>query len=761
MTDTDSDWSKWLARIKEREKVFEDGWWKTAKKAQDMYDGSEDTPFNVLYANTEILLPALYSNSPRPDIQARSPQARPELPKILDAFLTSVVDCNTPGLESFDEAMEGAVLSALVPGAAAVRIRAYPSQLMPIRLEAVGHNELLWGKAKKWSKVPWIAFRIPMSKEDIVSTFSLDEEQARNLSAPSQQDLDSARSKKEKEGFYVYELWVKKDRQVVFLCEGLEDPLLDSPGDTLQLAGFYPTPGILTLVRKDGDLCPTPLFEYYRNQAEELNRVTVRLTKVLSAIKVRGAYNSLVGTDLARILSDDDSENALIPSSNPMDLQAGFDKQIWLLPIEKLIVVATQLYEARERTKRVIYEITGLADIVRGASVASETATAQNLKDKWGSLRLRRLQKTVKLYVRDLFRLSVDAGTTLPTSDWKALTGLPYPTQEEKALAQQGVAHAQQMAQVTGFPPGPEVAQMAQTLASPSWEDLLSSLKDDAARSYLVDVESDSTLDSSAQTDKQEVSEFVMALSQLVGALAPLAQMGEGGIAVARDILLAVANKFRFGRELKDTLEKIPANPTNQPNNEEEKKALDKAKKDIESGKAQLEQQQKQLEQATSQAKSEFQGQEQTLKDLLGKIKEADSNLKIRQSEFAAEVKIAGVEAQAQDAVRSAQEATTLAKISVAETKSVEGAKSRTAQLGAQESKVATAAKAHQERAAMQAPPPAPPPQDLKPVVELLAKVVQSLPEMVAAATKSPGGKKTITKTGEGKFTLESEKDDD
>lgn len=70
----DKKWPDWLARIKKREKVFKDGWWKTAKQSQEIYDGGEKVPYNVLYANTEILLPALFSNSPRPDVQARSLQ---------------------------------------------------------------------------------------------------------------------------------------------------------------------------------------------------------------------------------------------------------------------------------------------------------------------------------------------------------------------------------------------------------------------------------------------------------------------------------------------------------------------------------------------------------------------------------------------------------------------------------------------------------------------------------------------------------------
>ena len=71
------------------------------------------------------------------------------------------------------------------------------------------------------------------------------------------------------------------------------------------------------LTLKPGELEPIPLYWYYQNQAEELNRVTYRLNKVLSAIRVRGAYNNLLSDDLQKILADTETENALVPAGKP------------------------------------------------------------------------------------------------------------------------------------------------------------------------------------------------------------------------------------------------------------------------------------------------------------------------------------------------------------------------------------------------------------------------------------------------------------
>ena len=61
-----------------------------------------------------------------------------------------------------------------------------------------------------------------------------------------------------------------------------------------------------------------------------------------------------------------------------------------MLDIRMAVEVLSALVSYRDQLIKAIYEITGLSDIVRGSSKATETATAQNLKARYGSLRARR-----------------------------------------------------------------------------------------------------------------------------------------------------------------------------------------------------------------------------------------------------------------------------------------------------------------------------------------------------------------------------------
>ena len=212
--------------------------------------------------------------------------------------------------------------------------------------------------------------------------------------------------------------------------------------------------------------------------------------------------------------------------------------------------------------------------------MASETATAQNIKNQWGTLRLKKLQKQVARYVRDCLRIMGEiAMTKFSQQTISQMTGLQFPTAEQKAQAQALLQQAQ-ASQVPGQPQQQPPQQLIAMAQLPTWEDIMGLLANDLQRNYRIDVETNSTVDAEATEDKQNMGEFLNAIAQFMNGAAPLVQQGVLPFDAAKSILLAVTRRYRFGPEVEDDLKKM------QPPQPQGNGADAKAKADLQSAQA-------------------------------------------------------------------------------------------------------------------------------------------------------------------------------
>lgn len=650
-----------IAAARKREK----DWRGEGKRILDIYNGKrkDSIPFNILYSNTETLSPALYSQQPRPVVQRRFKDEDPigkAASMAGQRTLEFMVDTNSEEYADFDDVMIDAVTDALLPGRGATRIR-YDADIVGegssryVKDELVCFESLKWdrwvhGYARKWRKVPWVAFEHDVTVEEATRLFG-----AAKANKLKFVDVDKAVSDREDDAnesqdktdedrkiAKVWEVWIREGKKIKFVSPNYQDDFLKEDDDSLGLTGFFPMPKPLQFLRKSNDLSPTPLYSLYENQAKELNRVTMRINRVVEAVKVRGAYDSNI-TELDDLLKKDD--NVMVAAQNVAALQeGGLEKAIWLMPLDKLIVVLQQLYVAREQCKRVIYEITGISDLLRGSTVASETATAQNLKNQWGTLRLKRLQRDVQRYCRETLRISLEiAAKRFSERTFAGMTALPYATEPEVQAAQGQIAAARsQLAmtqpQVMANPQAlaqamQQMVPMAtQTMQKPQWKQVLATLKDNTQRQYRIDIETNSTVDVEATEDQKQMSEVLQAVSQFIQGVSPLVINGSMPFQVAQSMLLSIVRRYRMGSEIEDYIKemKAPVSPDQGKQQaeqakaaaEQQKQAFELKKSQDEHGlkmqeaqaKAALDQQSMQLEAQLKREELEFKREELRLK---------------------------------------------------------------------------------------------------------------------------------------------------
>lgn len=602
----------WLTEIKaakSREKDFR----KDGQRILDIYSGkkNKNTPFNILYSNTETLLTALYSQVPRPVVQRRFKDEDPLGKQAATAgqrMLEFLLDTNVDGYETFDEGVASGTLDALLPGRGVTCVK-YDADVaevlqgeesVPMKsselvcVDAKSWNRVYFGYAKKWSKVPWIAYEEHIDIEEaerlfgeIASKIAFTEGEDEEGDEKNKEDKD----KGERKTALIYQIWDReggKDgkNKIRYISPQYKDGYLKVLDDPLGLTGFFNCPKPIQFLKKSNDLTPVSLYLLYENQAEELNTLTIRINKIIKAIKARGVYDTELGEDIANIMKADDNELVPADKSSSLAAEKGLQNAIWFMPIEQLVNVLRELYVAREQCKQVIYEITGIADILRGASKASETLGAQEIKERWGGLRLKRLQREVQRYVRDLMRMMLEVAASKFSEDtWAKMTGLPFVTSEQK-MQLDAIAQA---AQASGQPLDPQTQAQLQ---SPVWGQVLELLKNDIHRAYRIDIETNSTVEPEAVEDQKNIAELMTALGQYLNGVGPLVQKGIMPFGAAQSMLLAISRRFRFGMEIEDYIKQMQP-----PKPEDDGKAEAQAKMQMEQQSHQMDMQSKKQDQ--------------------------------------------------------------------------------------------------------------------------------------------------------------------
>ena len=241
------------------------------------------------------------------------------------------------------------------------------------------------------------------------------------------------------------------------------------------------------------------------------------------------------------------------------------------IPLDMVMGALQGCIGARKQLIDDVYQVTGIADIMRGDTDPEETAAAQRIKANWGSSRVRDRQKELARFARDLLRIMGQviaarfspetlAGMTnvqlLPTPEAKA--ALAAQLQAAARQAAMAEARAQAMGQPPPAPFQPPPAARAM-LDLPSWAEVMALLRDNALRAFRIDIETDCTIEPDDQDEKLRRIEFIQAVGEYVSRSMPALQLAPAMTPVIAEGLKFLVRGFRVGREMEETIDKALA----------------------------------------------------------------------------------------------------------------------------------------------------------------------------------------------------------
>jgi len=607
----DNEFAKWTARTKKIIKRYRDD-----TRGQTL---TESAKFNILWSNVQTLTPAVYAKLPKADISRRFGDNDP-VGRVAAQLLERAIDFEIEHYPDFRSTMKYSVEDRFLGGRGSAWVR-YEPHTSPIGIDddgvsvtsAVEQGEMSepmeqieyecapvdyvhWrdfghSQARTWEEVGQVWRWVYMTREALVERFG--DEMARRI--PLDQGPEPLNAYNESKRTYnrakICELWDKETQKVYWFCKGMPQ-MIDVRDDPLGLEGFFPCPKPLYATTTSDTLVPVPDFVLYQDQAMELDILSDRIDGLVKALRVRGVYDASQPA-LQRLLTEGDN-NALIPVDKWMAFseKGGLKGSIDLLPLDTLANALLNCYRAREDIKSQIYEITGISDIIRGTSFASETATAQQIKGQYAGLRLRSMQEDVALYASEIIKLKAQVMCLHFQPD----TILAY------AAAAQMTPSDQQLI--------PQAMQL---------------LRDKPLRNFRVDIAADSLVMLDENQNKQDRMQFLQAFGGFLAQALPVGQASPQMVPMMMELLRFGMQAFKAARPIEGqidaTLQQLQqAAMQQQPDGEQQGKQAELQQKgQMEASKMQMEsaltqaklQHEFQMEQVRTQAKMAMEQQKQ------------------------------------------------------------------------------------------------------------------------------------------------------
>jgi hypothetical protein len=623
----DREFNKWQERS---EKIIR------RYKADSMTDkGYNLAKFNILWSNVQTALPATFSRLPKPDVSRRFKDTDP-VGRVAALILERALNYELEHYCDYRACMNEAVLDRFLGGRGTAWVRYEPHIVSkqldlpvngvqatediddPVTYEVIENEEspcdyVHWrdfghSVARTWEEVTCVWRKIYMTRQACIERFG--EELGSQIPLDTKpKELKSNTGDGEEYEALIYEIWDKPTRKAVWISKSM-NKVLDERDDPLELENFWPCPRPLYASLTTDSLVPIPDFSMYQDQANTLDIIADRIEGLIKGMQVKGVYNAAEPT-LARLFTEGES-GTLLPVTNwaAFAEKNGLQGAVNLIDLAPLATTINELYAAAEREKQNIYEITGLADIIRGQSDPNETAAAQKMKGNFGSMRLRAMQKTVAEFASELLQIKA-----------------------------QIICKHYQPGTIAKIGGAQEMSQVDQQLVPQA----LQLLKNADMVGFRIDIEADSMVELDQQQEKQDRVEFLTAASQFLEKASIVGQQTPQLAPLLMEMLKFGVTGFPIGKTLEGQFDETA---------EQLKQAAKQPKQDPEAIKAQANMQ-------AEQAKMQMQAQtDQQRMQMEYQAKQIDAQISMQMEQHKQQMQAAQIQHQNEvEAQRSQLEA--------------------------------------------------------------------------------------------------------
>lgn len=520
---------------------------KIVRRYRDDATGTRTTArFNILWANVQTLVPATFSRLPQPDVSRRFRDNDP-VGRVAALIVERALDFEIQHYPDYRTTLKACVYDRFLGGRGTCWARYEPHIRAVEKDEAEDGAEVTedidepeeeleyecapvdyvhWrdfghAVARTWEEVTLVWRKVYMTRDACVERFGEEEGNLIPLDSKPDDKTNKTQQENQDSRALIHEIWDKEKQIALWLCKSL-GRFVDEKPDPLGLDEFFPCPKPLYATLTNETLVPVPDFTLYQDQAAELDTLCDRIQGLIEALQVKGVYNSEFPV-LARLFTEGENGKMLpVKDFAAFAEKSGLKGAIDLVDLKPIYEALLAAYKAVEEIKSQIYDITGLADIIRGQSESDETATAQEIKGQYASMRLNSMKHDVAQFATDILRL--------------------------KAQIMMGKFSAESLLELGGAKQMSPEDQAALPRA-------LALLQDHPTRTLRIEVAADSLVEMDESKEKRDRMEMITAVGSALKSAEPIVQAAPELAPMILELIKFGVSAFKIGKTVEGTID--------------------------------------------------------------------------------------------------------------------------------------------------------------------------------------------------------------
>lgn len=414
--------------------------------------------------------------------------------------------------------------------------------------------------ARVWTKVNRIAFECAYSIREFKKKFG-----DKALEKLSISDVEEHKKGKP---IIVFEYHDKFLKEVRWFAENSEDffqPVeMAYAGDLKEvdevdnsdlygLNGFFPMTKPLMVNNSTDEFWPTPEYFQVQDILDDIHSIMSRMMLLTKAIRVRFLFDSSV-TELKSLIGETGEGGGIgIPN---LESALGGNKSslsnlVAYFPVDEMIQGLNNMYQAFEQRLTTFYQVTGISDLIRGATNdVQKTYGERQMEGKFALNRIEPFQRQMQEWIKDQYQLLMELALKMFS---------------DESLDEY----------ITPQTLDPEDKQR--------YEPSLELLKSNKKSRFRVEFETDSTVAINEQWKKQQASDLANTLTKAMESVAKVAETQPELAGTELKVLKHLIGEFSDGKlfidEIQDSIEQV-IQKVNQPKPEQPDPAMMKVQLD-------------------------------------------------------------------------------------------------------------------------------------------------------------------------------------